>query len=237
MRGIDENIIKIKVKKKIKKAFKNFMQEKKNFVLGIAVVFIPLIYESLGIIELEKNMIPYTLSPLLTRELQSFLGTDGVIAYFSSYYYFLVQLLILGSLGTVIFFSKKPWVYFMAVLICFGIDSLFYFFFPLAPPVRTGEAVPVRLILFPISDHVITAKYSAFPSGHIMSTFMGFLICRKEGFRKMEILFLTNTVIMSFIIVYLGEHYLIDSFGGILLAVSGFKVAHWIEEYTSGYEQ
>jgi len=33
MRGIDENIIKIKVKKKIKKAFKNFMQEKKILFL------------------------------------------------------------------------------------------------------------------------------------------------------------------------------------------------------------
>ncbi|MCK4636324.1 MAG: phosphatase PAP2 family protein [Methanomicrobia archaeon] len=212
----------------IKKASANFMGDKKNIIFGIFIIFIPVLYELFGFVGTEQNIIPYTLPATITNALQNFLGIKGVMAHFASYYYFYIQLLVLGGLVCVIFFTKKPWVYFLAALICFAADSVIYMFFPLAPPVRTGAADPIRLNLFPVSDYIITAKYSAFPSGHIMASFLAALICRKENFKKVEILYIMNTFIMSFVVVYLGEHYLIDAFGGILLAVFAFKVANYI---------
>jgi len=211
----------------IKKAYANFVGDRKNIILGIFVIFIPILYELFGFVGTEQSITPYTLPATVTNTLQNIFGTEGVTAYFASYYYFIVQLLVLGGLACVIFFTKKPWGYFLAALICFVVDSTIYLIFPLAPPVRTGAAVPIRLNLFPVSDYIITAKYSAFPSGHIMASFLGFLICRKENFKKIEVLYIMNTLIMSFVVVYLGEHYLVDSFGGILLAVFAFKMANY----------
>jgi membrane-associated phospholipid phosphatase len=212
----------------IKRAYVNFVGDRKNIILGVFTIFIPILYELFGFVGTEQSITPYTFPATVTNTLQNIFGTKGVTAYFASYYYFFVQLLVLGGLACVIFFTKKPWVYFLAALICFVVDSTIYLIFPLAPPVRTGAAVPIRLNLFPVSDYIITAKYSAFPSGHIMASFLGFLICRKENFKKIEALYIMNTLIMSFVVVYLGEHYLVDSFGGIFLAVFAFKMANYI---------
>ncbi len=212
----------------IKKAYLNFVGDRKNMILGTFTFFIPVLYELFGFVGTEQSITPYTLPATVTNTLQNIFGTKGVIAHFASYYYFFVQLLVLGGLACVMFFTKKPWVYFLAALICFFVDSTIYLIFPLAPPVRTGAAVPIRLNLFHVSDYIITAKYSAFPSGHIMASFLGFLICRKENFKKIEALYIMNTLIMSFVVVYLGEHYLVDLFGGVLLAVFAFKMANYI---------
>ena len=63
-----------------------------------------------------------------------------------------------------------------------------------------------------------------------MTSFLGILICRKENFKKAKIYYMLNTVIMSFVVVYLGEHYLVDAFGGILLALVGFNLAWYISK-------
>lgn len=211
-----------------KKVYLNFVGDRKNIILGTFTFFIPVLYELFGFVGTEQSIIPYTLPATVTNSLQNIFGTKGVMAYFASYYYFFVQLLVLGGLACVIFFTEKPWVYFLAASICFIVDSTIYLIFPLAPPVRIGAAVPIRLNLFHVSDYIITAKYSAFPSGHMMASFLGFLICRKENFKKIEALYIMNTLIMSFVVVYLGEHYLVDLFGGILLAVFAFKMANYI---------
>ena len=212
----------------IKKAYLNFLSDRKNIIFGLSIFFIPFIYELFGHMGVEKNIIPYTLSPSLTIYMQNLIGTDGVAAYLASYYYFFIYLFVISGLAFIIFFSRKPWVYALAILLALTVESVIYIFFPLAPPMRTGAAVPIRINIFHLSDNFVALKYSAFPSGHIMISFLGFLFSKKENFKKCEIFYLANTLIMSFIVIYLGEHYLIDIFGGILLALFSFKTASYI---------
>ena len=220
----------MKIEESLKRAYRRFVGDRKNIIFGGVAVSIPILYECFGVLGTEHQMVPHTFPATLTNQLQSILGTEGVAAHCASYYYFFIQLLVLGGLGGVVFFSKKPWIYLLAVITCFLIDSVVYLCFPLAPPVRTGDAAPIRLLLFPLSDTVITAKYSAFPSGHIMASFLAYLICKSEGFTRTKILYGVNTCVMSVVIVYLGEHYLIDAFGGLLLAIIGLKGAQYISE-------
>jgi len=218
----------------IKKAYLNFISDRKNIIFGGSIFFVPILYELFGSMDIEKNITPYTFPATITNCLQSFLGTEGVIAHMVSYYYFFIYLFVISGLAFAIFFAQKPWIYSFAVLISLCIESAIYLIFPLAPPVRTRAAVPIRLNLFHTSDHFVAIKYSAFPSGHIMISFLGFLICRKENFKKTEMFYLLNTLLMSVIVLYLGEHYLIDVFGGILLALFAFKIVDYIaKKYTT----
>ena len=154
--------------------------------------------------------------------------TEGTAATISSYFYIYGHVCALLILSVVIFFSKNQRTNMLAVVLSFAMESSIYLIFPLAPPVRTESAVPIRLIVFPDSDAMVSIKYSAFPSGHIIKSVLGYIICRREKFFKMSYVYGLNTVLVSLVVLYLGEHYAIDILGGVLFAVVGFKIAHHI---------
>lgn len=181
----------------------------------------------------ESQIIPHTFSPGVTLWFQERLGTDGFMAWFASLYYNFPMMTNIVLLFVVIYFAPKgkkgreSWIYGVSILLGFWVEMIIYFAFPVAPPIRVPEylnqgIVQVRLNKLPWSDKLITLKYNALPSGHMIYSILGYLVCREEGFTIPGYFYLTNTLVFSFIILYLGEHYWIDIIGSFIVAISVF---------------
>ncbi len=183
----------------------------------------------------ESQISPHTFSPNVTLRLQALLGTDGFIAGLASVYYNFPMMTNIDLLFVGVYFAPRGkkgrvgWVYGIAILMGGLIDSIIYLIFPVAPPIRVPDhlqqgVVQVRLGQLPWSDDLITLKYSALPSGHIFYSIFGYLLCREEGFTLMGRFYQINTLVFSLIILYLGEHYVIDIIGAFLLAICVFYI-------------
>jgi len=205
----------------IKTQWRVFLSDRWNIYMLILVLMIPVVYESLRFMPVEESMTPHTFSPALTIWLQERLGTDGLIAYAASYYYVIPHILLMAGLGPLFLFAKRrpAWVYLSMALAIFILDSVIYVLYPVAPPVRLDDSgvVPIRINLFALSETTITAHYSAIPSGHIFTTVLGFLIAWLERWRRVAALYAANTIIMTGVIVYLGDHYFIDAVASLVL--------------------
>jgi len=215
-----------------------FTSDKKNLYFLVAVLLIPILYESMRFTPIEDAMSPHTFSPALTIWLQELFGTDGVIAYLASYYYVIPHIILLVGLGPLFFFAKKKpaWTYLSLALALFIIDNIIYFLYPVAPPIRLNEppVVPIRIELFALSEKTISLHYSALPSGHIYSLMMGTLIGHLENWKKVKIIYGINVIIMTFVIIYLGDHYLIDAIASIVVVISIYYLINaFSEKYVS----
>ena len=181
----------------------------------------------------ESQIIPHTFSPGVTLWFQERLGTEGLMAWFASLYYNFPMMTNIVLLFLVIYYApignkgRKSWIYGVSILLGFWVEMIIYFAYPVAPPIRVLEylnqgVVQVRLNKLPWSDKLITLKYNALPSGHMIYSILGYLVCREEGFKKTGYFYLMNTIVFSFIILYLGEHYWIDIIGSFIVAFSVF---------------
>ncbi len=181
----------------------------------------------------ESQMIPHTFSPGVTLWLQERLGTDGLMAWFASLYYNFPMIINIALFFFVMYFAPKGnkgrdgWIYGVCILLGFLVELIIYLAYPVAPPIRVPEyinqgVVQVRLNKLPWSDNLITLKYNALPSGHMIYSILGYLVCKEEGFTKPGYFYLMNTIIFSFIILYLGEHYWIDIIGSLIVTISVF---------------
>jgi len=217
-----------KMMKKIKNQLNYFLSDKRNVYMLLLVIMIPLVYELFRFTPLESVIEPNTLNDYPTRWLQEKLGTDTAIAYFASYYYFIPHVLIMAGLAPMFIISKRrpPWFYLCIALIIFIIDTSFYFIYPVAPPVRLDSQFiePIRINIFPFSDSTISVHYSALPSGHIFISFLGLLIAYLEKWKKAVIIYALNTVIMTFVIVYTGDHYIEDAIASIILVLGVYAL-------------
>lgn len=207
------------------------LKDKGNFLfLGFSFAFIAVYKFARFTREREEEMIPNIMSSDLTIWLQKLLGTRGWIAEFFSYYYIYCQLTMIVCVYFIVYYSSKgrkgrpAWLYASAVLTCLFINyPLIWLFFPVAPPVRFSalgietEAVKVREYYLPWSEELISANYSALPSGHMIIFFAGYFVAREEGFKDAKWFFLLGSAIMTLSVIYLGEHYLIDVLGSFVL--------------------
>jgi hypothetical protein len=220
------------IKKAVVEQFKRFYANRLNLVFLFIAVFIPILYESLRFLPLEETMNPHTFPATFTILLQDILGTKGPIAKFASYYYVIPHLAITVLLGPLFFFSKNrpPWVYMSVGIIIFIIDSVIYLTYPVAPPIRVEdlEVVPIRIEYFPWSEKTITAHYSAIPSGHIFISTLGALIAIIERWKKIAALYVVNTIVMTVVIVYTGDHYLIDAMLSVIFVVGTYKLVWYV---------
>ncbi|RZN49521.1 hypothetical protein EF808_02160 [archaeon] len=216
----------------VKRQFKRFTSNKLNIVFLAIAVFVPIIYEGLRFLPLEETMNPHTFPATFTIVLQDLLGTEGPIARFAAYYYVIPHLVITALLGPLFFFSKNrpPWVYMSIGIFIFIIDSIIYVTYPVAPPIRVEEleVVPIRIEYFAWSEKTITAHYSAIPSGHIFISSLGALISIIERWRKTATLYVANTIIMTVVIVYTGDHYLIDAIISVIFVAAIYKIVWYI---------
>ncbi|MFX0115649.1 MAG: phosphatase PAP2 family protein [Candidatus Hodarchaeota archaeon] len=207
------------------------LKDKGNFLfLGFSFLFIAVYKFARFTGEREEDMAPNIMSPDLTVWLQKFLGTRGWIAEFLSYYYVYWQLVTIVCVYFIVYYSARgrkgrpAWLYAFTVLTCLFINyPLIWLFFPVAPPVRfpalgiETEAVQVREHYLPWSEELISANYSALPSGHMIVIFSGYFVAREEGFEDAKWFFLLGSLLMTLTVVYLGDHYLIDVLGSFVL--------------------
>lgn len=210
----------------IKRQLKSFLSDKRNIYMMVLVIMIPIIYELFRFTPLESSINPHILNDYPTRWLQERLGTDGILAYFASYYYFIPHLFITAGLAPMFLFAKRipAWVYLFMAIAIFIIDTSFYFIYPVAPPCRLNSEFiePIRINLFPLSDSTIAVHYSALPSGHIFISMMGLLMSYIEKWRWPMFIYAFNTVFMSIVIVYTGDHYIEDSIASVVLVLGVF---------------
>lgn len=216
------------IKERITTQWRYFTSDRKSIYTLIIALLIPVTYELMRFVPLEDTLTPHTFSMAPTLFLQKILGTDGIVAIAASYYYVIPHVLLLVGLLVMIFFSKNrpPWYYFTIAIMIYVIDFAISTLFPVAPPVRLAihDYVPIRIEHFPLSETTITAHYSALPSGHIFTSVFGALIAKLEGWKRTYYIYLANTVIMTVVIVYTGDHYLIDSFASIALVAAIYVV-------------
>ena len=170
---------------------------------------------------------PHTFSPYPTIFLQEHLGTRNIFAFFCSIYYtflFTINLmLVLVSAYIAPYFGERkiaPWIYISGVFLVWFVDMLVYLIYPVAPPIRYNSgAYPIRQYYLPWSEILIRVKCNALPSGHIMYLTCGFCIARHEKLGKLEAWYLINVVLTAFVVIYLGEHYIIDVISGFILTI------------------
>ncbi|MFX0115927.1 MAG: phosphatase PAP2 family protein [Candidatus Hodarchaeota archaeon] len=210
---------------------KQFLSNKGNLAVFFFGAFIPLFYLAWRPAELEKEMIPYTYSPMLTQELQNLLGIETITAWAFSWIYMSFHIMSIGLLYFIAYFAEREnegyrarpaWVYGLP-MICFQqLDILIWLVWPVAPPIRwipEGSGVAaIRTHWLPWSDDVITYYYSALPSGHGSVTIAGFLAAHYSGQKKFRAFFFIEWFLVTFTIVYLGEHYWLDPVASIMVA-------------------
>ncbi|MEA1993785.1 MAG: phosphatase PAP2 family protein [Euryarchaeota archaeon] len=213
------------MRRQIEERFLALISDNKMILLVLLAAVELTLYRSVHSTGFENDIQPHIMPAKTTLALQGYIGTDGFIATVSSYFYVYGHIFALLLLAGVIFFSKDQKTNMLAVVISFALESLIYLIYPLAPPIRTMAAVPIRVLVFPTSETLISIKYSAFPSGHIIKSALAYLICRRENFFKMSYIYAANTILVSLVVLYLGEHYAVDVVGGILLALLGFEAA------------
>jgi len=215
--------------KNIKAQSRVFFSDRRNIYMLLLVLSIPVIYEAFRFTPLEEVMEPNILNDYPTRWLQERLGTDSIYAYFASYYYFIPHVFIMAGLVPMFFFAKRmpAWFYLFMAMIIFIIDTSFYFIYPVAPPCRLDLPYiePIRINLFPFSDATISVHYSALPSGHIFISMIGVLISHLEKWKKTRLVYVVNTIIMSVVIVYTGDHYIEDSLASIVLVLGIYALS------------
>lgn len=177
-----------------------------------------------------------TFSPQLTIWIQEALSFEA-LDYALSYYYpagFILCLILLCYL--MIREGKEGWKWGAALMCCWIAHFILEMVYPVAPPLRWASgARAIRLDVFPLSDMLVSVKYGGLPSGHFGYTLLGFLIARfkfkttGEGlYSKSAKFLLANLVLITFTVLYLGEHTWEDLaasllvFGGIFYATSLF---------------
>ncbi|HPR41599.1 MAG TPA: phosphatase PAP2 family protein [Candidatus Methanofastidiosa archaeon] len=213
----------------VKKQAMCFFSDRRNIYMLIMVFLIPIIYEGFRFTPIEGMIEPNILNDYPTRWLQEKLGTDTVYAYFASYYYFIPHLFIMAGLAPMFFFARRmpPWFYLFIAIVIFMIDTSFYFIYPVAPPCRLNSEYiePIRINLFPFSDSTISVHYSALPSGHIFISMIGVLISYLERWKKVLVVYAFNTVLMSMVVVYTGDHYVEDTIASTVLVLGVFLIS------------
>ncbi|MFQ6123606.1 MAG: phosphatase PAP2 family protein [Candidatus Heimdallarchaeota archaeon] len=183
----------------------------------------------------ESQMTPHTFSPRVTLWLQEHFGTEGLMAWFASLYYYIPMITNVALFFFVMYYAPRGnkgrdgWIYGICILLGFLVELIIYLVYPVAPPIRVPDylkqgIVQVRLNKLPWSDKLITLKYNALPSGHMIYSILGYLVCQEEGFTKPRYFYLMNTMIFSFIILYLGEHYWIDIISSFIVAIGVFSL-------------
>ncbi|MFX0113773.1 MAG: phosphatase PAP2 family protein [Candidatus Hodarchaeota archaeon] len=214
-----------------KKYLKRFFSNKGNIAVFFFGAFIPVFYLAWRPAELEKKMTPYTYPSTLTQWLQDLLGIDTITAWAFSWIYMSFHIMSIGLLYFLAYFAEREnegyrarpaWVYGLP-MICFQqLDILIWLIWPVAPPIRWipegSGVVAIRTRWLPWSDDLITYYYSALPSGHGSVTIAGFLTAHYSGQKKFRAFFFFEWFLVSFTILYLGEHYWLDPVASIMVA-------------------
>ena len=143
-----------------------------------------------------------------------------------------------------VFWMWRPkfyWRFVISYLVLCYAGFITYLLFPMAPPwwaYRVGALPPVHLILYEVhyeglSNPIVLATQffkpnpvAAMPSLHAALPFLVFLVLSR-AWPRWGWLSIAYPLAMSFAVVYMGEHYLIDVLAGFLYAIVAYAVI-WV---------
>ena len=205
---------------------KEFKKELKNvalLLLGIAyVVFYQTRQFSENLREIAADSIIF--SPSVTETLQVYVlnhfpNTFWIFDWIVSLLYVFAFTFVLVSLIlTVITTGREAWRYGLALLACSLVQLSLQVLFPVLVPIRSNKDIrPIRKEIWPWSEKLIGVKYGGIPSGHFGYSIFGVLLTRRLHYRMMNAFYVFNTLIFPPIVLYLGEHYIIDLVVSLIL--------------------
>jgi dolichol kinase len=205
---------------------RRFLLNPMNIAILIVGASFPFFYLFSDTRAIEAEMWPNTYTPEPSQVLQDFFGTEGLFAFLMSHFYIHFKFVTIFSFYFVIYFAERErrngkarpaWVYGASFLSFQAINLTIWYFFPVAPPIRWisegSDVTAIRGANIDYSDQIITYYYSAWPSNHMSTAIAGIMIAHMSGQRKFEAFYIFDTLINSFCIVYLGEHYWMDALG------------------------
>ncbi|MFX0115799.1 MAG: phosphatase PAP2 family protein [Candidatus Hodarchaeota archaeon] len=230
---------------KIFHRFYPFFQNPKNIAVGLLVISAPAIYGLFPkpldekIRNGEHHVTKW--SPWATDLLREIIGVgkDHWFSIFSTWYYtWLFVCINIGSGIYILMLNKKrrePWIYLLCFTSLFIIDTILYYIFPVAPPVRYLDGYNIRAEILPHSETMISIDYNALPSAHIWILAIPWCITIAERHWKLTAWYSFHMVLMTIVVVYLGDHYLIDCIVALILTVIVFVTLVKIYDWRNGY--
>lgn len=143
---------------------------------------------------------------------------------------------------------ERAWRYFVAKSFVLVIGLAIIAALPTTPPWMTPDSAltadatsPARVyrvttIVVGQGDDYVFAQdgnpIAAMPSIHMATTFLILMLLWSRG-RIWRSLGLAYSLAMAFLLVYYGEHYVLDELAGVLLAIGGWLLAgRWVEQWS-----
>jgi membrane-associated phospholipid phosphatase len=112
-----------------------------------------------------------------------------------------------------------------ACLLTFALGAATFLFFPtyVAPVMLEGNDI---FTMFLRTIHENWGRYNAFPSGHVYITTL-LALCFARWYPRHRLLWGLILVMVSFSTLFTGQHYVLDVFGGYLVAFAGYHFGLW----------
>ena len=124
-------------------------------------------------------------------------------------------------------------LYTFGIVVNYAILVLFYLFFNVDVTSNYPPGTPVKPLLYQNPMylelvHLVDRPSDCFPSGHVAITFFTFLVALKSD-RNPRYIALTGAVfaLTFFTVLYLGIHWILDSFSGMALGYFAYYAAGW----------
>ncbi|MFX0197056.1 MAG: phosphatase PAP2 family protein [Candidatus Hodarchaeota archaeon] len=196
-----------------------FVKERKNvalLLLGIAYfVFYQTRQFSENLQKIAADSIIFSSSVTETLQiyvLTHFPNTFWIIDWIAALLYVFAFTFVLASLLLVMITTgREAWRYGLAWLACGLVQFSLQILFPVLVPIRSSKDIrPIRKEIWPSSEKLVGIKYGGIPSGHFGYSIFGILLTKRINYRRMNFLYILNTLIFPPIVLYLGEHYIVD---------------------------
>jgi hypothetical protein len=158
----------------------------------------------------------FTVAPTLFLQQYRQVFLDYFCAYFYVYGMLALYLLFWGmALGS----EKNMWKFALGFLVCWIAQGTLQLAIGAASPVRMpGLGVDfIRYEVFPLSEATMGIKYGAIPSGHIGAPVILFLTGWLRRIKWAEWAAIGFFITFVFVLLYLGEHYVIDMVVSLIL--------------------
>lgn len=130
--------------------------------------------------------------------------------------------------------ERKFHVYGLAFLVCWLAQFTLQMLFNVASPVRVPgtELEFIRHEVFPWSENLLGVEFGALPSGHFGVTLLTFLLARERGVEWLQKVSLGGLLLMSWAVLYLGEHFIIDLMvSAVLYPLLFYGVVKWVLDF------
>ena len=203
-----------------------FVKERKNvalFLLGIVIaVFHQTRQFSENLHEIAATSIIF--SSAVTETLQVYVLThfpntfwifDWVVSLLYVFgFLFVMAVLIITMITT----GREAWRYGLALLACWIVQISLQMLFPVLVPIRVNKDIrPIRKEIWPWSEKMMGLKYGGIPSGHFGYSIFGVLLTKRIQYRRMNAIYVFYTLIVPLLVLYLGEHYIVDLVVSLIL--------------------